>query len=196
MEQRASSRRLLSVFFFFAIHQRGILIYSNGHSVITSRARFMRRTDSPLSPRQRKQASVKSLSGFQELAAEYQSSSSSTACNKNDRTRSRRSVVTVCVGLMQAGDEPPPHQTRTRERKRERGRDAKQCDPAASKQAKKKKRKRPPSFQVFISFFLRRLIVWFNPILVNNFHRMHLMFILYFLVTSEERDVEKKKKNK
>lgn len=42
----------------------------------------MRRTDSPLSPRQRKQASVKSLSGFQELAAEYQSSSSSTACNK------------------------------------------------------------------------------------------------------------------
>lgn len=141
MEQRASSRRPLSVFFFcfFAIHQRGILIYSNGHSVITSRARFMRRTDSPLSPRQRKQASVKSLSGFQELAAEYQSSSSSTACNKNDRTRSRRSVVTVCVGLMQAGDEPPPHQTRTRERKRERGRDAKQCDPAASKQAKKKR---------------------------------------------------------
>jgi len=33
-------------------------------------------------PTERKQASVKSLSRFQELAAEYQSSSSSTACNE------------------------------------------------------------------------------------------------------------------
>lgn len=148
MEQRASSRRPLSVFFFFAIHQRGILIYSNGHSVITSRARFMRRTDSPLSPRQRKQASVKSLSGFQELAAEYQSSSSSTACNKNDRTRSRRSVVTVCVGLMQAGDEPPPHQTRTRERE-----GCKAVRSSRFKTSKKKKEKTSSVLSSFHQFF-------------------------------------------
>lgn len=80
------------------------------------------------------------------------------------------------------------------ERERERERDAKQCDQAASKQAKKKKeRKPPPSFQVFISFS-RRLIIWLTQISVNNFHRVHLMFTLYFLVTSEERDVKKKKK--
>lgn len=148
------SPSIVRVFFFFAIHQRGILIYSNGHSVITSRARFMRRTDSPLSPRQRKQASVKSLSGFQELAAEYQSSSSSTACNKNDRTRSRRSVVTVCVGLMQAGDEPPPHQTRTRERE-----GCKAVRSSRFKTSKKKKEKTSSVLSSFHPFFLRRLIV-------------------------------------
>lgn len=42
----------------------------------------MQNIDIPLNPRQRKQASVKRLSRFQELVAEYQSSSSSTACNK------------------------------------------------------------------------------------------------------------------
>lgn len=143
------SPSIVRVFFcFFAIHQRGILIYSNGHSVITSRAQFMRRTDSPLSPRQRKQASVKSLSGFQELAAEYQSSSSSTACNKNDRTRSRRSVVTVCVGLMQAGDEPPPHQTRKRERE-----GCKAVRSSRFKTSKKKKEKTSSVLSSFHQFF-------------------------------------------
>lgn len=42
----------------------------------------MQDTDSLLSPGEGKQASVKTLSWFQELDAENQSSSSSTECNK------------------------------------------------------------------------------------------------------------------
>lgn len=42
----------------------------------------MQNTDGLLNPGESKQASVKCLSRFQELVAEYQSSSSSTACNK------------------------------------------------------------------------------------------------------------------
>ena len=88
-----------------------------------------------------------------------------------------------------------PHQTRTRERERERGMQSSVIKPLQNKQKKKKReRKPPPSFQVFISFS-RRLIIWLNQISVNNFHRVHLMFTLYFLVTSEERDVKKKKKH-
>lgn len=42
----------------------------------------MQDADSLLNPRERKQASVKQLSRFQELVAEYQSSPSPTARNK------------------------------------------------------------------------------------------------------------------
>lgn len=42
----------------------------------------MQDTDSLLNPRERKQASVKHLSGFQEFVVEYQSSTSSTECKK------------------------------------------------------------------------------------------------------------------
>lgn len=66
----------------FAVQEQAILIYTRGHNIITRRAWFMQARESLRNPRERKQASVKCLSRFQELVVEYQSSSSSTVCNK------------------------------------------------------------------------------------------------------------------
>lgn len=53
----------------------------------------MQDTDSLLNPRERKQASVKSLSRVQELVAEYQSSPSSTTCNEMTEQDLRRVLL-------------------------------------------------------------------------------------------------------